>query len=144
MSGGGPSFSSFKISGPGSAIGDKQAESPFGGGQLGGAGQAGGGNACEFLISRTKLESPAPGVISQLKQGDILTVVLKKQAGFVGGYTLVAMTADGATAGTLFPHNLSSFIQCMEHDSFSYVARVQSIDGGRILVEIRPTSRPNS
>jgi hypothetical protein len=144
MSGGGPSFSSFKVSGPGSTIGDKQTDSPFGGGQLGGGGQVGGAASCEFLISRTKLESPAPEVVSKLKQGDILTVKLKKQVGFGGGYTLIAQTSDGAMAGTVFPPNLSRFIQCMEHESFSYVARIQSIDGGRIIVEIRPASHPNS
>lgn len=135
MSGGGPSVSSFRIPGPGSEI--------AGGGATGAAG-AGGATAnidsCALLIARTRLESPNPPVVSTLKEGMVLSVRLRKLAGFNGSFTLEAITHDGQVAGTLHPPNLPQFVVCIR-ESYSYIARIQSIHGGRVQVEIRPAAQ---
>jgi hypothetical protein len=135
MSGGGPSVSSFRVPGPGSEI--------AGGGATGAPGTGGAAinmDSCALLVARTRLESPNPPVVSTLKDGMVLSVRLRKLAGFNGSYTLEAITQDGQVAGTLHPPDLPKFVACIR-ESYSYVARVQSIHGGRVQVEIRPAAQ---
>ncbi len=89
---------------------------------------------CETLVERTSLSSPVPEIVKQLSVGDELDVRLGQQG---SAEILQAVDSDGAMAGSVVPPSLPRFIMCIRRGS-KYVAVVQSIDGGRVRVEIRP------
>lgn len=101
-----------------------------------GRGNGGGdeGFNCETLVERTSLNSPVPAVVAQLSVDDQLEVTLGRQG---SADILQAVDARGAIAGSLVPPGLPRFIACIRQGSH-YIAVIQSIDGGRVRVEIRP------
>lgn len=105
-------------------------------GSGGGGGGGGGGEQfdCETLIERTSISSPVPEVIKKLHVADQLEVRIGRQG---DADILQAVDSAGEVAGSLVPASLPRFIMCIRQGS-EYVAVIQSIDGGRVRVEIRP------
>lgn len=102
-----------------------------------GRGGNGGGDEgfnCETLVERTSLNSPVPAVVAQLSVDDQLEVRIGRQG---DADILQAVDGTGAIAGSLVPPSLPRFIACIRQGS-QYIAVIQSIDGGRVRVEIRP------
>ncbi|WP_168254116.1 hypothetical protein [Rhizobium leguminosarum] len=77
----------------------------------------------------TILASPNFAVIRTLAVGDILTVALS-------GARVVAQAAGGI-AGAITSARLPEIIQCLTAGQ-DYVARVTTINGGAVTVEIYP------
>lgn len=87
------------------------------------------------IVERTPLNSPQAAVVSGLRQGDQLEVVLT-------GQSLVAMRPGttgqpGQIAGSLTPRSLASLLECMSQGR-EYVAVVLQIRGAFCEVEVRP------
>jgi len=102
----------------------------------------GGGNgddtpSCETLVVRTFLSSPDPSVIRSLKVGDVLTVTLQQQSDVD---MLLAVDSFGKVSGSLVPRYFAKFVSCIR-DGTNYVAVVQDLNGGQVLVEIRPAAQ---
>lgn len=88
---------------------------------------------CENLSIKTQLASPKPEVISKLKVGSILDVVLTPPAGPVQ-----VITDDGEVAGALLPPDVAQLIECMV-DGHEYHAKILDIKGGNCQVLITHT-----
>ncbi|MDM9628461.1 hypothetical protein QTL95_21425 [Rhizobium sp. S152] len=132
MSGGGPSDSSDKNWRPASTVGKPTLIEPgsdTGGG--GGGGGAGGGNACLFT-EITRLSSPNATVIATIQAGAVLDVHHQTQPSRV-----VVMTSSGQIAGSITSARLADIIECIALGQV-YKARVTSIQGGLVTVEIYP------
>ena len=95
----------------------------------GGPGPGNGDTDCTRIMEKTILNSPVPEVVSTLKTGDILNVLLRERS-------LVAVTEDNVVAGALTPPILPKIVECIS-EGYEYIAIVQSITGGRCIVEIR-------
>ncbi len=85
---------------------------------------------CTTLSIRTHIASPNPAVISKLKIGDILEVVLTPPTGPVQ-----VITSKKDIAGSLLPPDIAQLIQCIV-DGHSYKAKVIEINGGNCQVLI--------
>lgn len=92
---------------------------------------------CASIFEKTILNSPKPDVISKIKVGDVLTLELKQ---FDDRKSLVAVTNDQEVAGSITSATLSKIKSCMDQ-GFSYIAIVDSIEGGRCTVLLRPETR---
>lgn len=101
-------------------------------GSTGGAGGGGAGD-CSSIFEQTVLSSPVREVLAILKRGDVLTLSLAGDKG-----PLLAITADGQTAGSITSASLAKIIRCITQEGAVFVAIVHAIDGGRCSVEIRP------
>jgi hypothetical protein len=99
-----------------------------GDGSGGGSSDGGGPNPCMFT-EVTILASPNPAVINTLVVGDILSVTLS-------GVRVVAQTVSGI-AGAITSAKLPEIIQCLSAGQ-QYAARVTTINGGAVTVEIYP------
>lgn len=88
---------------------------------------------CMRIMEKTILNSPVPEVVSTLKTGDILKVSLRERS-------LVAVTENNAVAGALTPPLLPRIVECI-NEGYEYIAIVQTVSGGRCIVEIRLRSR---
>ncbi len=105
---------------------------------MSGPGSSGGGTGgggvppsidCTRILEKTILNSPVPKVVSSLKKGDILTVMVQERS-------LVAVTEDGDIAGALTPPLLPRIVECID-EGYEYVAIVLQISGGQCNVEVR-------
>lgn len=93
---------------------------------------------CALLFEKTVLNSPDPAVLAQLKAGDVLSVAIMPLG---PRRILVALTQDGKPAGSITSAALAKIISCIENEGFSFVAEIQSIQGGACSVYIRPEAR---
>ena len=91
---------------------------------------------CASLMVETILNSPNPEVVPNLKKGQVLAIELREASGKA---TLVAVTDDGETAGSVTSPIVARILECIRR-GFQYVARVQKTSGGCCDVEIRPRS----
>ncbi|RII26349.1 MAG: hypothetical protein CXR31_11705 [Geobacter sp.] len=89
---------------------------------------------CASIFEKTILNSPKPDVLSKVKAGDVLTLELRQ---FDGRKSLVAVTNNKEIAGSITSATLSKIKSCMDQ-GFSYIAIVESIEGGRCTVLLRP------
>ncbi len=89
---------------------------------------------CASIFEKTILNSPKPDVISKLKVGDVLTLELKQ---YDEKKSLVAVTSDNEVAGSITSATLSKIKNCIDQ-GFSYISIVESIEGGRCTVLLRP------
>ena len=88
---------------------------------------------CSRLVERVQLSSPDPDVVSSLVVDDVLSVTL----GDAGGVPIIqAITSTGEIAGSLVPQRMAQLVNCIRA-GYSYIARVLSIEGGLVRVEIR-------
>lgn len=87
------------------------------------------GRGCN-IVETVPLNSPKAQVISKLKVGDELDVILVNHA-------LIARAPIHGAAGSLTPKSLADLVQCIEAGN-EYVAKVISVSGGVCQVEIRP------
>lgn len=104
---------------------------PAGTSGIGGDGES----DCASLFDRTILNSPDPNVLSQLGKGDVLPLILREDG---GRKILLAVTQEGAPAGSVTSALLSRLVNCIEIEGVGYVAIVENIDGGKCTVQIRP------
>lgn len=85
------------------------------------------------IVERTLVNSPSRAVAATIRVGDTLSVLYSagppKQ--------LLVETSGGATLGSLTPSSLAQLIQCILA-GVQYEASVQSIQGGRIEVQVEP------
>ena len=88
-------------------------------------------STCDRLTFNTHLNSPKNTVISGLKVGDVLDVVLVT----AGAVKTVEAHHKGAVAGSITSGRLAQLISCIE-SGFSYAAKVTSISIPRVDVEI--------
>lgn len=109
-----------------------------GGYSLGGGGAGGGGAgsgasiSCDTLLIRTSLNSPNPNAVADLQVGDQLKVIATTETGPV-----VVRDDQGRDVGSITSTQLLDLLACLAAD-FVYSARVTSISGGNVKVEIRP------
>jgi len=89
---------------------------------------------CASIFEKTILNSPKPDVLSKITAGDVLTLELKQDD---GRKSLVAVTNNKEVAGSITSATLSKIKSCMDQ-GFSYIAIVESIEGGRCTVLLRP------
>lgn len=92
----------------------------------------GGGSDCAKLHEETTLNSVDPGVLATVKKDEVLTVHAQSPRG-----PLVALNRNGAIVGSITSASLAKFLDCIEK-GFEYVAIVQSIKGGQVIVVVRP------
>jgi hypothetical protein len=99
----------------------------------GGGGYVGGGTSsgasCN-IVERVPLNSPKPAVVSRLRVGDELDVILQAKS-------LIARAQIHGPAGSLTPKSLALLIDCIENGN-EYIAKVIKLSGGACEVEIRP------
>jgi hypothetical protein len=99
----------------------------------GGSGYVGGGSSAGTscnIVEAVPLNSPKASVISKLKVGDELDVVLQVKS-------LIARAQSHGAAGSLTPKSLAALIECIEK-GHEYIAKVIKLSGGACEVEIRP------
>ena len=89
---------------------------------------------CTQISERTVLNSPVPGVVGNLKDGDVLYVKVHK------GTSLVAVNKDDDIAGALTPLLLPRIVECIE-EGYEYVAIVLSVTGGECRVHVKLRSK---
>ena len=84
---------------------------------------------CNSLSFLTNLSSPVPAIINNLRTGAVLQIELDPRSGVIGAYY------HGRIAGTLTSDRIAELLRCM-NDGYSYIATVQSINGGdcRVLI----------
>ncbi len=102
----------------------------------GGGGGVGAGDEiteCASLIFRTTLNSPDPTVLNDLAENDVLSV---RRTG-PGNRRIVAVTEQGATAGSITHGKQVDLLRCLE-DGVPFVARVERVSGGACDVQVRP------
>lgn len=92
---------------------------------------------CASIFEKTILNSPKPDVLSKIKIGEVLILELLQ---FDGKKSLVAVTKDNDVAGSITSATLSKIKNCMDQ-GFTYIAIVESIEGGRCTVLLRPEAR---
>lgn len=100
---------------------------------VGGGGAGGGSDPCA-IRETTVLNSPNRSVVSTLRVGDVLEVVVP--TGNV--VRLVARTSGGAIAGSITSGAMNQIIRCIQVGR-TYEARVQSVSGGQVRVEVAST-----
>lgn len=109
-----------------------------GGYSLGGGGASGGGAgsgasiSCDSLQIRTSLNSPNPDAVVDLIVGDLLDVIATTETGPV-----VVRDDQGRDVGSITSTQLLDLLACLA-EGFVYSAKVTSIAGGNVKVEIRP------
>ncbi len=86
--------------------------------------------SCEDLFIKTRLASPIPAVVSELKTGDRLIIRLAGPTG-----PIQATTPEGDVAGSILSVNLTKLITCIIGGT-EYVAEVTSVAGGDCQVSI--------
>jgi hypothetical protein len=92
----------------------------------------GGGSDCAQLHVQTTLNSVDQSVVALLKKDDVLSVQAKAKRG-----PLLAVTAGGSVAGSITSASLARLLDCIEK-GFEYVAVVQSVKAGEVVVVVRP------
>ncbi|MBX9705862.1 MAG: hypothetical protein K5Q00_06360 [Gammaproteobacteria bacterium] len=101
----------------------------------GGSGYSGGGQEyqinCENLVIDTQLSSPKEDVILKINVGDILEVGLQKS----NQTSIVVVLFQNEIAGGVASPQLSQLRSCLEAGT-TYIAKVQSINGGQVKVTI--------
>jgi hypothetical protein len=109
--------------------------SPNGGGKAGGSGggRTGGGSDKCAIYETAILASPVATVVATLNVDDKLTVGLETSP----RNRVVVRTKDGKVAGAITSVQLVNMIECMQ-SGYAYEAKVKSINGGRVEVEISP------
>lgn len=90
------------------------------------------GSDCARLREQTTLNSVDPAIVANLKKDDVLTVHAQSARG-----PLVALNDTGAVVGSITSASLAKFLACIEK-GFEYVAVVQSVKGGQVVVVVRP------
>jgi hypothetical protein len=86
---------------------------------------------CTRYVSETVLSSPAPAIITGLRQGDRLHIEFDSPP---NERIIIARTDDGQIAGSITGD--SRLRACMV-GGYRYVAIVQSVSGGACKVQIR-------
>jgi uncharacterized membrane protein YeaQ/YmgE (transglycosylase-associated protein family) len=92
----------------------------------------GNGSDCAKLHEQTTLNSVDPNVLSTIKKDDILTIHAQSPRG-----PLVVLNQSGGVVGSITSASLAKILDCI-NDGFEYVAIVQSVKGGQVIVLIRP------
>ena len=87
---------------------------------------------CASLVIDATVNSPQPGVISDLKVGDVLDVVLSP--GGLGVHVVHATKIVGSLTGT----RVASLVNCM-NSGFQYAATVKTLTGGLCVVRVAST-----
>jgi hypothetical protein len=90
------------------------------------------GSDCAKLHEQTTLNSVDPRVLATISKDDVLTVHAETPRG-----PLLALTRGGAIVGSITSASLAKFLDCIEN-GFEYVAIVQSVKGGQVIVVVRP------
>lgn len=90
------------------------------------------GPDCANLQETTNLNSVDAGVAATIKPNDQLAVSAQTPRG-----PLLAVTTRGEAVGSITSASLARILECI-NQGFHFVAIVQSITGGRIVVEVRP------
>lgn len=86
---------------------------------------------CARLTFQATLNSPKPVIVSQLKVGDLLDVVLNSQ-----GQGII-LEHNGQIAGSLTSSQVAQLVNCM-NSGFDYQATVVQLNGGQCVVRIDP------
>ena len=89
---------------------------------------------CEHLELSTNLSSPQEKEVKDLKVDQILSVDFQDER------VLAVSQETGNTVGSINWSGIERLIECIEQ-GFEYVARVLSVDGGRVRVRITPARR---
>jgi hypothetical protein len=92
----------------------------------------GNGSDCTKLHETTALNSVDPAVVSTIKKDDVLPVHAESPRG-----PLLVQNQRGATVGSVTSASLARILDCI-NNGFEYVAIVQSVRGGQVVVLIRP------
>lgn len=90
------------------------------------------GDSCERLTSETTLTSPNRAVISQLRKGVFLDVVIDTS----GTRPVVRAMHGGDIAGSITSSIIQKLAECIE-SGYTYVAEVISVQGGTCKVRVR-------
>jgi len=90
---------------------------------------------CLKIYKGAKLASPKSDVLSQLKVGDKLELVVRT---YKNDYVLVAL-AKGEVAGAIFSQYAPKITSCIQ-SGYRYVALITAIEGGDCSLEIRMES----
>lgn len=92
--------------------------------------------SCDSIFEKTILNSPQAAVLAKLKKGDVLKILIHETD---GRKSLVAVF-NGEIAGSITSASLSTIKNCMDQ-GYTYIAIVDSVDGGRCTVLIRPEAQ---
>lgn len=88
---------------------------------------------CDRLAFEAAIMSPDPEVVRSLHKGDILLLALRQQK---PGGTIVVLK-DNLVAGSIIEH-VTELVRCIQA-GHSFEAKVLSISGGDVRVQVRPT-----
>lgn len=86
-------------------------------------------NPCAALVINSTVNSPNAQVLSTLKVGDVLDVVL-----LPGGQSVIVQH-QGNVVGALTGAHIARLIDCM-NSGFLYQAIVQTLNGGQCVVRV--------
>jgi hypothetical protein len=90
-----------------------------------------GGSDCLNLQFTTPLTSPSPDVVGNLSQGQQLFVDLNEDG------TPIVLTGERETVGTITGPHQDDIKECID-EGFNYIATVEDIAGGEIIIEVEP------
>ena len=90
------------------------------------------GPNCADIQERTPLNSVNPSTLAGLQKGDVLQVQAEGPTG-----PLRAINDAGEAVGSITSAALARLLSCIQQ-GFEYVAIVQSIKGGQVIVIVRP------